>query len=51
MDYSRFVVGYHGCDAALARKVLLGDANLSPSANNYDWLGQGVYLWEHLDQE
>jgi hypothetical protein len=47
MDYSRFVVGYHGCDAALARKVLLGDANLSPSANSYDWLGQGMYFWEH----
>jgi hypothetical protein len=47
LDYSRFVVGYHGCDTALGRKVLLGDAQLEPSDNNYDWLGRGIYFWEH----
>jgi len=47
MDYSRFVVGYHGCDASLTRKVLLGDEVLSPSKNPYDWLGRGSYFWEH----
>ncbi|HEY3755819.1 MAG TPA: hypothetical protein VGL42_06685 [Opitutaceae bacterium] len=47
LDYSRFVVGYHGCDAALARKVLLGDSQLEPSNNKYDWLGRGIYFWEH----
>lgn len=47
MDYSRFVVGYHGCDVALTRKVLLGDEQLTPSNNEYDWLGHGIYFWEH----
>jgi len=46
-DYNRFVVGYHGCDADLARKILLGDVPMKPSANKYDWLGQGIYFWEH----
>lgn len=47
MDYSRFVVGYHGCDASLTKKVLLGDEVLIPSKNAYDWLGEGSYFWEH----
>jgi hypothetical protein len=47
LDYSRFVVGYHGCDAGLVRNVLLGDAQLKSSDNNYDWLGKGIYFWEH----
>ncbi|MFA6286047.1 MAG: hypothetical protein WC661_01585 [Opitutaceae bacterium] len=47
MDYSRFVVGYHGCDAGLTRNVLLGDEDLTPSNNKYDWLGRGIYFWEH----
>ncbi len=47
LDYSRFVVGYHGCDAALARRVLLGETELIPSDNDYDWLGRGIYFWEH----
>ena len=47
MDYTRFVVGYHGCDAALTRKVLLGDEDMEPSENPYDWLGNGIYFWEH----
>lgn len=47
MDYSRFVVGYHGCDSMLTQKVLLGDADLELSNNKYDWLGRGIYFWEH----
>ncbi len=46
-DYSRFVVGYHGCDLSVAKAVLLGDDALAASWNNYDWLGSGVYFWEH----
>lgn len=46
-DYSRFVVGYHGCDATHVRNVLLGDAEMKPSSNRYDWLGSGIYFWEH----
>ena len=35
-----------GCDRRTAEKVLLGEAVLTPSQNNYDWLGSGVYFWE-----
>jgi hypothetical protein len=45
-EYSRFVVGYHGCDSAVARRALLGKTPLAQSVNDYDWLGRGVYFWE-----
>jgi hypothetical protein len=47
LSYQRTVVGYHGCDAAVAEKVLAGKAALNISTNAYDWLGVGVYFWEH----
>ncbi len=40
-----FVLGYHGCYAAVAELLLLGEP-LIPSRNDYDWLGPGVYFWE-----
>jgi hypothetical protein len=48
--YQRMVVGYHGCDAAVAAKVLAGTQDLQLSTNAYDWLGEGVYFWEHGPQ-
>ena len=42
-----FVLGYHGCDEALAEDVFAGRAALNPSENDYDWLGWGIYFWEH----
>ena len=48
--YQRIVVGYHGCDAELAERVLAGKARLISSANAYDWLGEGIYFWEHGPQ-
>ena len=50
LTYQRTVVGYHGCDAAVAEKVLAGKAELNLSTNAYDWLGEGVYFWEHGPQ-
>lgn len=41
-----FVLGYHGCDQAVADRVIGGWAHLRPSRNDYDWLGEGVYFWE-----
>ena len=41
------VFGFHGCDEAVGRAVLAGDAQLQHSQNNYDWLGHGVYFWEN----
>lgn len=40
-----FVLGYHGCDQAVADSLLRGD-QFKKSANDYDWLGGGVYFWE-----
>jgi hypothetical protein len=45
-----FVLGYHGCDAAVAERVFAGNDSLTSSANDYDWLGHGVYFWEHNAQ-
>lgn len=42
---SSFVLGYHGCDAAVAEKLLSG-SDFRPSQNDYDWLGPGIYFWE-----
>lgn len=39
------VLGYHGCEESLARKVAAGRQDLKPSANAYDWLGHGIYFW------
>jgi hypothetical protein len=40
-----FVLGFHGCDQAVARDLLNG-TDFVPSANDWDWLGSGIYFWE-----
>lgn len=40
-----FVLGYHGCDAGVAEKLLKGET-FRKSENDYDWLGHGIYFWE-----
>jgi hypothetical protein len=45
--YQRSVVGFHGCDRSVVEDVVLGRAGLRPSNNRYDWLGSGIYFWEH----
>lgn len=48
--YSRIVFGYHGTDPALAERLIRGElrvADWNPSANEYDWLGRGIYFWEY----
>jgi len=47
LDYQRLVIAYHGCDVATARAVLLGEDELRPSVQAWDWLGNGIYFWEH----
>jgi hypothetical protein len=44
--HDRVVLAYHGCDAAVADR-LLGGEPFRRSENDYDWLGAGVYFWEH----
>ena len=43
----RTVFGFHGCDRRLSNSVLTGNLKLSASMNTYDWLGMGIYFWEH----
>jgi hypothetical protein len=40
------VIGYHGCDQRIARKVIALDEHLKASQNAWDWLGHGIYFWE-----
>jgi len=46
MPWGRYVLGYHGGDAEVARRIAAGGDTLSPSTNDYDWLGHGQYFWE-----
>lgn len=41
-----FVLGFHGCDAAVAERVIVGAEPLAHSTKKYDWLGSGAYFWE-----
>jgi|GEM_PF-3103999 len=48
--FARIIVGYHGCSETFARKLLLGEQPIGdwkPSENQWDWLGKGIYFWEH----
>jgi hypothetical protein len=40
------VLGYHGCDARVAQKVISLKDSLRRSDNPWDWLGHGYYFWE-----
>mgnify|MGYP001765244939 CR=1 FL=1 len=40
------ILGFHGCDRDVAETVLAGKEPLTPSQNDYDWLGHGIYCWE-----
>lgn len=44
------MIAYHGCDRSVADKVLLEGSALAPSEKDYDWLGNGIYFWEHGPQ-
>ena len=46
MRHDRVVLAYHGCDAAVAERLLAGEP-FRKSENDYDWLGAGVYFWEY----
>lgn len=42
-----FVLGFHGCDREVARRIVNKEDKLKSSTNNYDWLGNGIYFWEN----
>jgi hypothetical protein len=48
--FARWVLGYHGCTKELAAKLIGGELAVDawrPSENPHDWLGRGIYFWEH----
>ena len=50
MSFPRFVFGYHGCLEPLASDLLAGRKTVADwpvSRNRWDWLGEGIYFWEH----
>ena len=50
MNFPRFVFGYHGCLEPLASDLLTGRKTVADwpvSRNKWDWLGEGIYFWEH----
>lgn len=42
---SSFILAYHGCQRQVGEKLLAGEL-FTPSENDYDWLGPGIYFWE-----
>jgi hypothetical protein len=49
-QFSRIVLGYHGCEPAFADALLTGAKSVDdwePSQNQYDWLGHGICFWEY----
>jgi hypothetical protein len=50
MSFPRVVMGYHGCLEPLASDLLTGRRSIADwpvSRNKWDWLGEGIYFWEH----
>jgi hypothetical protein len=48
--FARTIIGYHGCEGDFADRILTGKTPIEDwqrSQNKYDWLGKGVYFWEH----
>lgn len=41
-----FILGFHGTKKDVAEEVIAGKDVLRKSANDYDWLGEGIYFWE-----
>jgi hypothetical protein len=51
IDYHRTVVGYHGTRQSIALAIVQRRQEFEPSQNDSDWLGQGIYFWEHAPQQ
>jgi len=48
--FARWVLGYHGCTKELATQLIGGELAVEAwrlSENPHDWLGRGIYFWEH----
>jgi len=49
--FARIVLGFHGCESDFAADVVTRGAEAlsdwAESDKPYDWLGRGIYFWEH----
>lgn len=50
-DYHRTIIGYHGTRRSVALEIVQGKRRFKVSKNQDDWLGSGVYFWEHAPQQ
>lgn len=41
------ILGFHGTDESVVRKVVLETQSLEFKENVWDWLGHGAYFWEN----
>lgn len=47
MSNGQLILAYHGCDVTVRDRLIKGHLHqLDPSANQYDWLGDGAYFFE-----
>ncbi len=47
MSQGQLILAYHGCDVTVRDQLVSRQLNsLTPSANRYDWLGDGIYFFE-----
>lgn len=49
-DYHRIIVGYHGTSRKRADEIVRTQS-FTPSRNDHDWLGHGVYFWEYAPRQ
>jgi hypothetical protein len=50
-EYDRVVIGYHGTREETAIRIVNHQSTFRPSKNDHDWLGHGIYFWEHAPQQ
>ena len=50
-DYHRTIIGDHGTKRSTALEIIQGFREFEPSKNRDDWLGNGIYFWEHGPQQ
>ena len=48
--YQRQILGYHGCAVERFEAAVLRGVHPPQSTEDYDWLGRGIYFWEHGPQ-
>lgn len=46
-DRGNLSLGFHGCKASVAKKLISNPDEIKISQNEWDWLGSGFYIWEN----